>query len=84
MFRRFLSNSKKIKNMDLARFETGNWMEHIKKLKEWRGGGFHYNNVPTYNEGEALNELEGKMPGLEINEDNVLINDEHSLVIKNK
>ena len=33
MFRRFLSNSKKIKNIDMARFETGNWMEHIRKIK---------------------------------------------------
>lgn len=75
MFRRLLSsNSKKITNMEMARFETGNWMEHVKKMKEWGiGGGFHYNNVPTYNEGEALNELEGTMPGIDIDDNNMII-----------
>ena len=49
-------------------------MEHVKKMKEWGiGGGFHYNNVPTYNEGEALNELEGTIPGIDIDDNNMII-----------
>ena len=62
-------------NMELQRFETGNWMEYIEKYKMMKimGGKFHYNNVPTYNEGEALNELEGTMPGIDVDENNMLI-----------
>ena len=76
MFRRLLStNSKKMHfNMELQRFETGNWMEYIKKYKIMKmAGNFHYNNVPTYNEGEALNELEGTIPGIDVDENNLLI-----------
>jgi hypothetical protein len=76
MIKRLLSTGKKIKNADLVRFETGNWMEHIEKYKRNRlgKGKFFYNNIPTYNEGEALNELGGKMPGIELDKNNRIIN----------
>ncbi len=77
MFRRLLNtNSKKMYyNMEMQRFETGNWKEYIEnyKIMKKEGREFHYNNVPTYNEGEALNELEGTMPGIEIDSNNKII-----------
>ena len=77
MFRRLLStNTRKMYyNMELQRFETGNWMEYIENYKRMKkyGREFHYNNVPTYNEGESLNELEGTMPGIEIDSNNKII-----------
>ncbi len=76
MFRRLLSmHGKKIKNTELERFETGNWVEHIEKYKMKLLGRrkFFYNNVPTYNEADALNELEGTVPGIDIDENNKLI-----------
>ena len=74
MIRRLLSTRKKMKNADLERFEMGNWKEHIEKykMKLLKTKPFFYNNVPTYHEGEALNELEGKMPGIDIDENNKL------------
>ena len=77
MFRRLLStNTRKMYyNMELQRFETGNWMEYIENYKRMKkyGREFQYNNVPTYNEGESLNELEGTMPGIEIDSNNKII-----------
>ena len=75
MFRRLLSMNKKyIKNAELERFETGNWVEHIEKYKKLlESRKFFYNNVPTYNEADALNDLEGTMPGIDVDENNKLI-----------
>jgi hypothetical protein len=66
------SNDKKIQKVELKIFETENWMKYIEKYKRKLLGErkFYYNNVPTYNEGEALNELEGTMPGIDIDDKN--------------